>query len=139
MSKLPTAAESYRKHRRYADNLPVSRRYSEYKVIIDSINYHTAAHAAALKEKIDHLDKDFCHCSAENSDLTSQLDGVRHDNKLLREIVKELEAENKRLKLALYTITRAYKDYGIKGVFSIVEVAQKVLDEVGFDPSKEKA
>ena len=52
---------------------------------------HTQAHTEGLREQLMILDKDFCHLSAENSDLSSQIEGVRCNNKILRERVKELE------------------------------------------------
>lgn len=45
--------------------------------------------------------------------------------------------ENKRLKLALYTITRTYDEYGPTAVIAMNKVAETVLEESGFDPSKE--
>lgn len=49
------------------------------------------AEKLALREELSKTDNDCSHLSAENSDLSSQIEGVRHDNKILRERVKELE------------------------------------------------
>jgi len=49
-----------------------------------------------------------------------------------------LREENERLKLALYTITRAYDDCGPMATMVMNKVAKTVLEEIGFDPSKEK-
>ena len=62
----------------------------KYKNMV-SANVRLGAENQRLREQLMILDKDFCHLSAENSDLSSQIEGVRHDNKILRERVKELE------------------------------------------------
>lgn len=69
---------------------------------------HTQAHTAALQErvkeleaKLTRLDKECEYLSAENTDLSYQIEGVRYDNKVLRERVTELENE---LKLSEDTI-----------------------------------
>lgn len=55
----------------------------------------------------------------------------------LRERVKELEAQNKRLKIAHYAIVRAYEEYGPLAAVSTKQVSENVLKETEFDPSKE--
>lgn len=55
----------------------------------------------------------------------------------LRERVKELESQNKRLKIAHYAIVMAYEEYGPLASVSTKQVSENVLKEIGFDPSKE--
>jgi chromosome segregation ATPase len=103
MTKLPTAeeikiqvaaeygCENYEHD--YEFGLGISKLMDPFEFMERVCESHTAAHTAALRSQIAQLDKDFCHCSAENSDLSSQIEGVRHDNDLLRERVKELQAK----------------------------------------------
>lgn len=117
-AKLPTAEETLRKHIDNSDpmNQPFDEMYvGETNAMIDAIESHTAAHTAALQEsvkeleaKLTRLDKECEYLSAENTDLSYRIEGIRYYNKVLRERMKELEAENTRYREAL---ERAYNDF----------------------------
>ena len=88
-AKLPTAYQTLNHH---LSRVGLTLATAHESILLDAIESHTQAHTEGLREQLMILDKDFCHLSAENSDLSSHIEVVRYNNKILRERVKELES-----------------------------------------------